>query len=60
MIASIEAFLIDETGAVAIEYALIAVIISIAIYSAVAKSAPFINSILNTISATLFAAAAAK
>lgn len=53
-------FLNDETGAVAIEYALIAVIISVAIYSSVAKIAPILNTIFNSVSSTLTTAVTAK
>jgi len=47
---SFRQFIEDESAAVAIEYALIAVIVSVAIYSSVATVAPQLNLILSNVS----------
>ena len=46
-------FLRDENGGIAIEYALIGSLVSVAIYSAVSQIAPKLNAIFNNVTLTL-------
>jgi len=58
MFTKLKQFATNDDATVAIEYALIAIIVSIAIYNSVATIAPILNSMLAKVSAGLATAIA--